>query len=86
MNNLKKERTLFKNVEWNDGEQKRKDGENALNIGAASRSHRIHSILFCLLSIAKWISWGGGGSSQINFIQDGSLLLADVSMTNTLNF
>jgi hypothetical protein len=50
MNNLKRERTLFKNVEWNDGEQKRKDGENALNIGAASRSHRIHSILFCLFS------------------------------------
>ncbi len=29
MNNLKRERTLFKNVECNDGEQKRKDGENA---------------------------------------------------------
>ena len=46
MNNLKRERTLFKNVEWNDDEQKRKGGENALNIGAARRSNRIHSILF----------------------------------------
>ena len=46
MNNLKRERTLFKNVECNDDEQKRKGGENALNIGAARRSNRIHSILF----------------------------------------
>ena len=46
MNNLKRERTLFKNEECNDDEQKRKSGENALNIGAASRSNRIHSILF----------------------------------------
>ena len=53
MNNLKRERTLFKNEECNDDEQKRKGGENALNIGAARRSNRIHSILFCLLSIAK---------------------------------
>ncbi len=53
INNLKRERTLFKNGKWNDGEQKRKSGENALNIRAARRSHRIHSILFCLLSKAK---------------------------------
>jgi len=46
MNNLKRERTLFKKVEWNDDEQKRKSGENALNIDAARRSNRIHSILF----------------------------------------
>ena len=46
MNNLKRERTLFKNVECNDDEQKTKGGENALNIGVASRSNRIHSILF----------------------------------------
>ncbi len=46
MNNLKRERTLFKNVEFNDDEQKRKGGENALNIGDARRSNRIHSILF----------------------------------------
>ena len=49
MNNLKRERTLFKNVECTDDEQKRKGGENALNIGAVSRSNRIHSILFCLI-------------------------------------
>ncbi len=46
MNNLKRERTLFKHVECNDDEQKRKGGENALKIGAASRSNRIHSNLF----------------------------------------
>jgi hypothetical protein len=46
INNLKRERTLFKNVECNDDEQKRKCGENALNIDAARRSNRIHSILF----------------------------------------
>jgi hypothetical protein len=39
LNDSKRERTLFKNVECNDDEQKRKDGENALNIGAASRSN-----------------------------------------------
>ena len=53
INNLKRERTLFKNGKWNDDEHKRKSGENALNIGAVSRSHRIHRILFCLLSKAK---------------------------------
>ena len=42
MNNLKRERTLFKNEECNDDEEKRKSG-------AASRSNRIHSILFCLI-------------------------------------
>ena len=36
INNLKRERTLFKNVECNDDEQKRNGGENALNIGAAT--------------------------------------------------
>ena len=46
MNNLKRERTLFKNEE----SARMKSGENALNIGAASRSNRIHSILFCLFS------------------------------------
>ena len=69
INNLKRERTLLKNVEWNDDEHKRKSGENALNIGAVSRSKRIHSILlFC---------------SKFGSLY---LLLADVSMTNTLNF
>jgi hypothetical protein len=39
MNNLKRENTFFK-VECNDDEKRRKSGENALNIGAASRSNR----------------------------------------------